>query len=757
MTSPFKITLLAFAVAAWSALTLQAAPREKKIFAHYMGCYPVGYGALDYHLRQQSKEMKYDSANQQAASGGNIVNWPLIPQDAQLTPAQAAELEIKRALRGGIDGFAIDAWAGGDGAKETLSHLFAAAERLDVPFELTICLDPACHPRGPVGNHIQTYTDSIKWLIEKHGKSAKLARRNGKVLILGYGSGSIIYEQAFRDLPEGPAKWNRIAEAYDQVETNVGQPIYWHFDFDNISMRTSSKDPKVWLEAAAWAGRTFDSVGGFFGAYDEWYKKPEAIAAIKAGGAEWNLPLYYQYNNKGGSLFVELGTNKLRDVWQRIRESDSTLLQFVTWNDYGEDTVLAPGYSTNYTILSLNRHLIDWWKQGAEPKVAQDQIHLIFRRAVNGAPVFPFLEKRSAPGVLEVATILKAPGTVSLPGRGISYEAPAGLSVKQFPLQTGDVSASLLRTGKTVLSVTAPEKVTDKPFREDNAMVCFSSNFLDEWKADFAHTPPLLYSENGDIDGDSLPNWFEMYYFGRFPYLSTASSADASADPDSDRLSNLEEYQLQSDPTKAEGRYDQGYIWDFSEITEKGISYNPGRDSHRHNVWYFLYKHGESGAIPRDGNYARTQSSGANIPYAGLMAHLSPAKDPDGRDYRYLHAWIAHRKTPEGRWQMTLRPRANAAIILGWQSPITGVVSLSFDVAEVKGADPILFDITRNKEPKPLRTASVPVGGTALVELNSVTVKKGDFLYLIADAKPRTDSPYAQVENLKVTLEKIHE
>lgn len=756
MTSPFKLTLLALA-SAFSALTLQSAPPEKTIFAHYMGCYPAGYGALEYHLRQQSTEMTYDSTHPQAAGGGNIVNWPLLPQDAKFTPAQSAELEIKRALRGGIDGFAIDAWAGGDNAKETLNHLFAAAARLGVSFQLTICLDPACHPKTAVGNHIQTYTDSIKWLVENHGSSPHLARRDGKVLIFGYGSGSIIYEKAFRDLPENPEKWARIADAYDQVEANVGQPIYWHFDFDNMSMRLSPKDPQTWLEAAAWAGRTFDSVGGFFGAYDEWYKNPEPIAAIKAGGAEWNMPLYYQYNNKGGSLFVEPGTDKLRDVWQRIRESDSTLLQFVTWNDYGEDTVLAPGYSTNYTILTLNRHLVDWWKQGREPAVAQDQIHLIFRRAVNNAPVFPFHEKRSAPGVLEVATLLKTPGTVSLPGRDISYQAPAGLFVKQFPLQTGEVSAALSRNGQTVLSVTAPEKVTDRPFREDNTMVAFSSNFLDEWQADFPDDAPLLYSENGDADNDGLPNWFEMYWFGRFPYMDTASSAEATADPDKDRLSNLDEYRRQTDPTIPEGRYDPGYVWDFSAITEKGISYNPDRDSHRRNVWYFLYKHGEAGVIPRDGDYARTQSSGANVPYAGLMAHLSPAQDPEGRAFRYLHAWIAHRKTSDDRWQLIMRPRANAAIILGWCSPVTGTVAISFDVAEVKGADPIRFDITRNAEPKPLRTQSIPVGGTARVELTAVPVKEGDFLYLIADSIPRTDSPVAHLENLKITLEKSDE
>ena len=730
---------------------------EKKIYAHYMGCYPIGYGAIDYHLGKQSTEMRYDSDSAAAAHGGNIVNWPLLPQGTELTPEQSAELEIQRAIRGGVDGFAVDAWAGGDTAKATLSRLFAAAERLDVDFELTICLDPACHPKGPIGNHIQAYSDSINWLIEHHGDSPKLAKRDGKLLILGYGSNGIIYNEAFRNLPEGPEKWDQIAEAYQQVQSNVGRAIYWHFDFDNISMRLSSKDPQKWLEAATWAGENFDSVGGFFGAYDNWFENPDIIAAIKAGGAEWNLPLFYQYNNKGGSLFVDKGTNKLRKIWQYARETESTLLQFVTWNDYGEDTILAPGYSTNYTILSLNRHLAEWWKQGQEPEVQEDQLHLIFRRAINDASTFPFYTKRTTDGVLEVTTLLKAPAQVSLPSRDIVYDAPAGLFVQQFPLKVGKVSASIIRQNEAVITLTAPEEVTDTPLREDNSVVSFSSNFWDEWQADFAEVTPLLYSENGDLDDDGLPNWFEMYYFGKFPMMATASSARADADPDQDNLSNLEEFQQQSDPNKADSTYPSGYVWDFSDIRQRGLSYNPDRDSHRNDVWYFLYKHGPSGAIPRDGQYPRMQSSGANIPYAGLMAHLSPAQDPDGVDYRYLHGWISHRKNSKGQWQLMMRPRANATVILGWKSPVSGMVDISFDIAEVRGVDPISFEIIRNNETEPLRTLTVPVGQHSQMVLNNVEIEAGDFLYLIADGKPSNDSSIAWLENLKIELQMLHE
>ena len=33
------------------------------------------------------------------------------------------------------------------------------------------------------------------------------------------------------------------------------------------------------------------------------------------------------------------------------------------------------------------------------------------------------------------------------------------------------------------------------------------------WKADFGDREPWHYREYGDLDGDGLPNWFEMYWF----------------------------------------------------------------------------------------------------------------------------------------------------------------------------------------------------------------------------------------------------
>ncbi len=736
-----------------TGMLLHAEP-EKTIYAHYMGCFPAGYGAVESHRLEMAKSLRHDSKNYLDALGGRIVNWPLTPPGQLLTPEQSAELEIKRAIRGGIDGFAIDAWAGGQGAQRVLDQLFAAAERMKVPFKITICLDASCLPKNDKepGNNIQAYADAVKYVLDRHGSSPNLARRDGKPLIVGYHSRGIYHPESIRNMPEGPEKWDRIAQAYREVEKLAGQPLFFHFCIDAFFHNAPRQNPEAIIKVAEWAGKNFGAVGGFLG--NDWAGKAgEVAASVKAGGAEWSQPLWFQYNNKAGDLLVGNGLDILRGNWEKARQSGTTMLQFVTWNDYGEDTILAPGYSTGYTILEMNRYFVDWWKHGRAPVPQEDKIHLIFRRYVNGATSYPFQMRRNAPGVLEVVTLLKAPAEVSIPGNKVKYQAPAGLFFKQLPLQAGEVTATLSRDGSQILSVTAPELITDSPFREDNSMVCYSSDFDAQWQTDFGSTPPFYYSENGDIDHDGLPNWFEMYWFGKFPDLRTAAVAKPDDTPANDGVTNLQKYRNRRNPLQPEVKYQAGQVWDMNEIPQRGVSFNPDTDSNGSPVWYYLYKHGERGQTPHDGDYLPCPHNGQKIPYTGgEMVHLSPYKDPK---YQYIHGWISRAKAADGHWQLILRPRVQSMIILGWKSPVDGVVDIQAKVAPVKGQDGITLDITKGRESLFKQVYDVGNGGD--VNRSGISVKKGEFIYFVADEMPGFDASSLVIDSLQLKLVKLEQ
>jgi hypothetical protein len=78
-------------------------------------------------------------------------------------------------------------------------------------------------------------------------------------------------------------------------------------------------------------------------------------------------------------------------------------------------------------------------------------------------------------------------------------------------------------------------------------MTCFSTEFLRHWKADFGDAPPLLRGEYADDDQDGLPNWFEMYWFGKCLDWSTATVADPKA-LGKDGKTNLQHYLDQTAP-----------------------------------------------------------------------------------------------------------------------------------------------------------------------------------------------------------------
>jgi Glycosyl hydrolase family 71 len=538
----------------------QPPSRPKKIFAHYMGCYPVASGPTAHHRQNDPGTMHHLGKGKFDPIGDRWRNWPLVPEGLVLSTKESVHLEIKRAMRIGIDGFTVDAWAGGDGARNVLDAMFEVVEEHDYPFELTITLD-------------DQHAQAIRELLSKHGNSPKLARRDGKPLVFGYLSVFNSFPLAAEDwknkpefagidlevlkldprLRATPEGWEALASAYRRrAVDDITTPLYLQYCIgEYFHSVTPTVDREKIVDLAAFMAREFPAIGMFLDFNPRDDDRMRRIAQrVQEAGAEWCQPIYFQYENIhwGGNRF-ESGTDLLRNNWRMVRETNATLLQFVTWNDYTENTMLAPSTDTQYAMYDLNAYYIQWWKSGQEPVTAHDRVYITYRKYPQGSTIFPFQAKQpDAGGVLEVLTILTAPARVHLPGRDEPFDAPAGLSVKQFPLVPGKVCVELLREGNKVVRLDCPEPITDRPFREQNSMVCFSTEFERHWNADFPGVPIVHRAEYADDDQDGLPNWFEMYYFGTFMDYSTATVADPKADTKGSGKSNLQHYLDQTDP-----------------------------------------------------------------------------------------------------------------------------------------------------------------------------------------------------------------
>jgi len=181
---------IGLASGAWAGEATAARSLPRKIYGHYMGCFCAGTDAIWYHAQSGLETMDFPGevtrekdplkrdivgaiqrAKNPAAFGGTYRNFALAPFGKGKLPREvAADLEIRRAMRIGMDGFTFDAWAGGQGARDLLDLMLKICEEKDYPFELTVTLDTTCldvKDPGLKQYEGNQWVKTLKWLVDK--------------------------------------------------------------------------------------------------------------------------------------------------------------------------------------------------------------------------------------------------------------------------------------------------------------------------------------------------------------------------------------------------------------------------------------------------------------------------------------------------------------------------------------------------------------------------------------------------------------
>ncbi len=202
--------------------------------------------------------------------------------------------------------------------------------------------------------------------------------------------------------------------------------------------------------------------------------------AVKAHGMGklWMAPAHVQDARPSGGIYDEAGnTETLRYSWQGVITGDADWVNMPTWNDYSEGTSVAPSRQHGWAYLDISDYYLTWWKTGTAPKIVRDGVYLTHRtqkyatKPSYAETKLMTLRANTTPArdTVEALVFLTAPATVTVKVGSATYtwDAPAGVNAKTFPLGYGTVSASVGRNGSTVAAVTSPFTVTSTPYVQD--------------------------------------------------------------------------------------------------------------------------------------------------------------------------------------------------------------------------------------------------------------------------------------------------
>ncbi|MCU1393214.1 MAG: hypothetical protein JWM34_1642 [Ilumatobacteraceae bacterium] len=430
-----------------ASATLQGSAR--KVFAHYMTAFPLSIdnqpAATDYYTEGYLDPAGESSKH--ASSGGFIRERPL----PIATSASAAwslanmETEVARASAAGIDGFTVDILGLSGYIWDRVGLMMQAARAVDPNFKILIMPDVA----SGVAADSNALASAVSTLA---ANPAAYRLADGRLVI------SPFYAEG------KSADWWKQWIATMQTSYGIAVAFVPTFlDYGNAAAFSS-----ISYGMSTWGSRNPGSIQGSVADAND----------AHARGKIWMQPVALQDERPYAGVFDEANnTETLRGLWNIAIGQSAEWVQLVTWNDYSEGSEISPSTHIGWSPLDLIAYDITRYKIGVAPTIVRDVLYVSHRVQLAAAkPSGPqtmlmTLRPGTTPprDLVEVQAFLRNAGVVSVTvgGSHYAYNAPAGRSIADFPLETGTVSASMAYPDGTALQVVSPFPVVAHPVVQD--------------------------------------------------------------------------------------------------------------------------------------------------------------------------------------------------------------------------------------------------------------------------------------------------
>lgn len=299
-----------------------------QLYAHYMPWYEDpgnynGHWGMHWTMNTRNPEIIDSEGKRQIASHFYPLSGPYASSDRDLI-----EYHLLLMKYSGIDGVLID-WYGstdwndyGNNRKNS-EALIAALDAVGLKFAIvyedrTI---PEVLKKEPTLQAVDAAQFDMQYLEEHYFGNKQYIRINGKPLLLVFGP------ETFHQ----PEEWGEILGVLSE------QPVFLPLNYASKQTIPHSTGEYIWVDQGSLAEKykraaNFDVFMG--GAY------PGFLDFYKEGG--WGEG-YFTIDHRNGETF--------RETLLLAKSSGVDYLQLITWNDYGEGTMIEPTREFGFTLL----------------------------------------------------------------------------------------------------------------------------------------------------------------------------------------------------------------------------------------------------------------------------------------------------------------------------------------------------------------------------------------------------------------------
>src|SRR5690606_16389578 len=250
------------------------------------------------------------------------------------------ETEVRRAIAIGLDGFAFDVLNPNPSSphRRRLDALLTAVERVDPGFSIQLILDMTASSFGGSGGSDEAAMNGIRTLFDAVGSSPGLQRLDDGRLVVS----------AFAAERRSAAFWN---DALAELEAMGHRVAFVPMPIGSWPSNRDRFDGVPLYGASSWGSGTVSGAEGL----------RNVIAGVHADGLVWMAPVRPQDSRPKAQTYVESSNSAAyRAQWLAAIEGGADWVQIITWNDYSEDSEIAPSTRINAAFYDLAAYYTTW-------------------------------------------------------------------------------------------------------------------------------------------------------------------------------------------------------------------------------------------------------------------------------------------------------------------------------------------------------------------------------------------------------------